>query len=152
MSRRLLVFPLALLALALAVSATAAPKKYTFYVDGKLVASKTSSELSNWSPAGSVLMELGNFDGWVDEVVVTTGGAPGGGSTSPPGSDLVKLESGDVQMTLTGPAGKLYVIEASTDLKAWVPVSASGVSNGSTFLDPDAHNYSRRFYRMRSLN
>lgn len=42
---------------------------YAAHVNGQLVASAASAELGNWSGVSAVL-ELGNFDGWIDEVVV----------------------------------------------------------------------------------
>lgn len=44
---------------------------YTAKVDGQTVASVTSGELANWSNTSGVsTLTLGNFDGWIDEVVV----------------------------------------------------------------------------------
>lgn len=44
---------------------------YSAFVDGTLVASKASTELANWnSSSGVSTLTLGNFDGWVDEVVI----------------------------------------------------------------------------------
>lgn len=44
---------------------------YTAKVDGQTVTSGASGELANWSnPNGVATLTLGNFDGWIDEVVV----------------------------------------------------------------------------------
>jgi hypothetical protein len=43
---------------------------YSARVDGQLVASMASAELINWAGGGTTLLEFGNFDGWIDEVVV----------------------------------------------------------------------------------
>lgn len=43
---------------------------YAFAVDGVLLASGVSGELSNWGRAQFANLEIGNFDGWIDEVVV----------------------------------------------------------------------------------
>ena len=44
---------------------------YTAKVDGQTIASAVSGELANWSnPLGVSTLTLGNFDGWIDEVVV----------------------------------------------------------------------------------
>jgi len=43
---------------------------YGLAVNGKAVASMSSTELQNWANNTPVLLELGNFDGWVDEIVV----------------------------------------------------------------------------------
>ena len=43
--------------------------EYSAYIDGKLLVKVPSLELSGWSN-GSADLEIGNFDGWMDEVVV----------------------------------------------------------------------------------
>lgn len=43
---------------------------YTFAVDGKVVATAGASDISNWGRAQFAKLEIGNFDGWLDEVVV----------------------------------------------------------------------------------
>lgn len=49
--------------------------QYSFFVDGRLIKSVPSGELANWVNDGADL-ELGNFDGWLDEVVVKSSTAP----------------------------------------------------------------------------
>lgn len=43
---------------------------YTFAVDGKLLATGGTSDLSNWGRAQFAKLEIGKFDGWIDEVVL----------------------------------------------------------------------------------
>jgi hypothetical protein len=52
------------------------------------------------------------------------------------------------QMSLQGPAGKTYTIEASADLMTWTPVATNTLS-GTTwnFVVPTSTNYTQRFYR-----
>jgi hypothetical protein len=52
------------------------------------------------------------------------------------------------QMSLQGPAGKTYTIEASTDLVSWTPVATNTLSGTNwTFVVPTSTNYTKRFYR-----
>jgi len=59
---------------------------YSFKLDGVERASFFSGELVNWGRASSALLMLGNFDGWIDEIVVRNlGGAlPNSPGTVPP--------------------------------------------------------------------
>lgn len=43
---------------------------YVFKLDGKTLASLASAELDNWGRGVNARLVLGNFDGWIDEVVV----------------------------------------------------------------------------------
>lgn len=45
---------------------------YSIRIDGATVKSAPSSELLNWGPGSSAKVEIGNFNGWVDELVVRT--------------------------------------------------------------------------------
>ena len=56
-----------------------------------------------------------------------------------------------MQMKLSGPAGRVYLLEASTNLVDWEAVGVgTGQADGSfAFDDPDAATLSNRFYRVR---
>ncbi|MEO6035314.1 MAG: chitobiase/beta-hexosaminidase C-terminal domain-containing protein [Verrucomicrobiota bacterium] len=55
---------------------------YSAFVDGNLITSKASTDFANWnSTSGVSTLTLGNFDGWVDEVVIRNV-RPGGGPNS----------------------------------------------------------------------
>jgi hypothetical protein len=43
---------------------------YVLRIDGAVVATASSNELPNWADNSSAKLELGNFSGWIDEVVV----------------------------------------------------------------------------------
>ncbi|HEV8543207.1 MAG TPA: TIGR02597 family protein, partial [Verrucomicrobiae bacterium] len=59
--------------LAVSINATG----YSARVDGNLIASAPSSEFSAWS-AGTAVLEIGNFDGWIDEIAVRSRSAQSG--------------------------------------------------------------------------
>lgn len=57
--------------------------------------------------------------------------------------------SGTFQFTLAGSAGASYVVEFTSDFKAWLPVSTNTAGAGGTvqISDPSASAASARFYR-----
>jgi sugar lactone lactonase YvrE len=59
------------------------------------------------------------------------------------------LNSGQFGFTLTGPAGKLVIVEASTDLVSWVPVRTNTFTGVLNFSDSQNGVGSERFYRAR---
>jgi len=65
-------------------------------------------------------------------------------------SSPVKLANGHFQFTLSGLPATRAIIDASEHLSGWVPIRTNAPFNG-TFLfdDPDAVNYTNRFYRIR---
>ena len=55
---------------------------------------------------------------------------------------------GGFGFNLTGPPGQLVVVEASTDLAAWLPIYTNTFGTVPLlFSDPQASAYPRRFYR-----
>jgi hypothetical protein len=60
------------------------------------------------------------------------------------------LTNGQVQLLFSAVPGQDYVIQASTNLTDWIPISVLTASNGPLpFLDPNATNFACRFYRAR---
>jgi hypothetical protein len=60
---------------------------------------------------------------------------------------------GGFQFSLTGVVpGRTNVVEASTDLSTWTPISTNvSATNSLNVLDPDAANFGKRFYRAREV-
>ena len=56
-------------------------------------------------------------------------------------------------LTVTGPIGHAYVIEATEDFTTWTIISTVtlGVFGSWEFTDPNAESYSHRFYRTREI-
>ena len=56
-------------------------------------------------------------------------------------------------LTVTGPAGRTYDIQASTDLESWTTIGAVtiGASGSSVFTENNPASRSKRFYRARAL-
>jgi len=60
------------------------------------------------------------------------------------------LSNGQVQILLCGVPGQDYLVEASTNLATWKPISVLTGSNGPLpFVDPNAGRFPSRFYRAR---
>jgi hypothetical protein len=57
-------------------------------------------------------------------------------------------DSGGVLLQLSGDNGQRIIVEASTDLKAWIPISTNIIAAGSViFADLTGTNFTHRFYR-----
>jgi hypothetical protein len=57
---------------------------------------------------------------------------------------------GQFGFTVTGPFGAPFVIDASTNLLDWSPVSSASLNgSGYRFSDPQWSSFNRRFYRVR---
>jgi sugar lactone lactonase YvrE len=63
---------------------------------------------------------------------------------SGPGFDFINGEFG---FNLTGPTGRLVVVEASSDLMSWLPLWTNNFASALNFVDPQSSVYSNRFYR-----
>jgi hypothetical protein len=59
------------------------------------------------------------------------------------------LGGGQVEFQVAGLVGSTQVIQASSNLTVWTPIATNVIpgSGALLFTDPDATNYSRRFYR-----
>jgi hypothetical protein len=62
----------------------------------------------------------------------------------------VGFSSGKFGFNLSGPAGLVVIIEASTGLVNWLPIQTNALINGQVrFADPQAALFPKRFYRAR---
>jgi hypothetical protein len=62
---------------------------------------------------------------------------------------MLREPDGSVKLTVSGPPGQAYTIEASTDLLKWEPLpSAQALSSGASFLDTAVTGHQTRFYRV----
>ena len=61
------------------------------------------------------------------------------------------VKPGGFGFTLTGVINQTIVVESSTNLVNWQPISTNTLSGASAnFVDPQSQNYPHRFYRLRS--
>jgi hypothetical protein len=65
----------------------------------------------------------------------------------------VRMTSGAIHLTAVGVTpGRTNIIEASTNLFSWIPISTNvSSSNTFAFVDIDAANFTTRFYRLLQL-
>lgn len=124
-----------------------------------LVGTVSTLTISNATPAdgGSYTLTVSNAVGSVTSDPATlivlgnivpatlnilTGGTGGTGGSG--------MTSSGFNVQLSGPAGSNYVIEASTDLKNWVPISTNAAPSGTvSYIDTAATNFPSRYYRAR---
>ena len=59
--------------------------------------------------------------------------------------------AGQVVLTVTGPIGSTYNIQATQDFKSWIVIGTAtlGASGSLNFTDPNAVSFPKRFYRTR---
>ena len=56
----------------------------------------------------------------------------------------------EFQLQIAGRDGSIVVVEASTDLSNWVPISTNTLVNGVVVsADADSRKFNNRFYRAR---
>jgi hypothetical protein len=64
----------------------------------------------------------------------------------------IRLPDGQYHFWQTGTNGQVYVIEVSSDLRTWIPVSTNTVVEGTVhYVDTDSGDFKRRFYRAVTL-
>jgi mono/diheme cytochrome c family protein len=62
------------------------------------------------------------------------------------------LTNGNFQLQIAGPTGKSYVLQASTNLVNWTPITTNvPASTPFSLVDSNAPSFSRRFYRVMLL-
>lgn len=88
---------------------------YVAKIDGKTIASQMNGALVNWTAAAPITLQFGDFDGWVDEVVVRSSSV-GAGSTSntPPTVRVATVGS-----IFTAPAS-VTLTASPADADGWV--------------------------------
>lgn len=81
-------------------------------------------------------------------IAVGPGGVIWESATAPDWGPVLMLANGSLQATVTGLAGTNCVVEVSTNLTDWTPLTKLTVTNGTAqFNEPVATNFSHRFYR-----
>jgi hypothetical protein len=125
---------------------------YTVTIDGNQILQTTSSDLATWLGSGPVVLQAGNFDGWVQDLVVRS--IPDTAPTVPPPklTSLANNSDGLYQFTIQGAAGVPYSIEASTNLDFWTPVYTNFFGGFIQFIDTQSVNFPSRFYRAHALD
>lgn len=117
---------------------------YVIKLNGQTVASVPSSDLSHWGRGQTATLTLGNFDGWIDEIVVRN---VNGTSTATASLTPLSPSTAGFRMRVNGQAGTTYRIEASANNATWTNVGTVALtSSAAEFTDPPSRNR-YRFYR-----
>lgn len=118
-----------------------------------LVGTVSTLTISNATPAdaGSYTLTVSNAVGSVTSSNATLLVL---GNVVPVTLDIVTSALGmtakGFNVQLSGPSGSNYVIEASTDLQNWAPISTNAAPSGKvSYTDTAATNFPSRFYRAR---
>ena len=121
---------------------------YVVTVDGNQIFTNTSGDLANWAGSGQVYLRAGDFNGWIQNLVVRNVRAPSiSGATA--------LANGAFQLSFSGSAGISYTIWAATNLVSPIYWSALGsptqtlVPGTFQFTDGATSNNPMRYYRIR---
>ncbi|MDB6054862.1 MAG: hypothetical protein JWN25_2385, partial [Verrucomicrobiales bacterium] len=111
------------------VKLTISPAGYAVAVDGVVVTTLASNEFANWAGNGNTTITLGNFDGWIDEVVVKSSATYSGNSgtvqtpvISPAGGTIAS--STPVTMTVANAGATIrYTLDGSEPSNSSIPYS-----------------------------
>jgi hypothetical protein len=122
-----------------------AKTNYTVTVDGlQILNTNSAGVLTNWLGSGTIQLQAGDFNGWLQNLVVR--------NVRPPRlSSLTRLPGDGAQLSFSGSAGISYTVRASANLLNWLPIgTATQTPSVGTFqfTDTQATNYSKRFYRV----
>ncbi|MGV3773749.1 MAG: glycoside hydrolase family 9 protein [Verrucomicrobiales bacterium] len=104
---------------------------YVFKVDGIVRGTLASSDISNWGKASTATLEIGNFDGWIDEISVRSARATTGGTGTAP---IVTLKSPVNSTFYTAPAR----ISMEAAVQSSSPISKVEFFVGTTKLGEDS--------------
>jgi len=132
---------------------------YSVTVNGVVTTNIPSSDLANWAGTGTVALEIGNFDGWIDDVVIKSYG------TQPPGTTIPCPMIGSCTRTGNGLSLQWSAANGSQFQVQWSPVlpTTSWItlpniitsSNGTfSFIDDGSQTGGpapARFYRLIQL-
>ena len=135
---------------------------YVVRVDGVEVGRKPAGTLANWNGNGQVALQLGEFDGWVSEVIVwnLTNAAsvtPPPATNAPPATNqpammsLPKNEEGFYRFLAQSKPGQAYALRASTNLQHWSTIYTNFLGGLIEYVDTRSKEYARRFYRLDPL-
>jgi hypothetical protein len=112
-----------------------------------------SNGLFTWRPAiaqsGSNLLSIVVSDNGAVSLSATQGFSVTVSRPVQPGLSNGSLANGKFGITISGDAGPDYTIQASSNLLNWSPILTTNPQvTPFLFLDPNATNYTQRFYRV----
>jgi Glycosyl hydrolase family 9/Cellulase N-terminal ig-like domain len=122
------------------------PVGYTVTVDSNKVAQVASPDLTEWIGTGFDSLTVGNFDGWIRDVVIRN-------ITKPPAPALTSIGfvlDTHYHLRINNGGSGPFVLEASTNLVNWIPIYTNNIGGQVDYADPLSPSYTRRFYRARN--
>ena len=120
---------------------------YSFKLNGVLLASLPSGELNNWARAKEATLTLGNFDGWIDEIVIRNVTSATSGGLMPAVLTPLGPTASGFKLRLDGKAGTTYRIQASENGSTWTNAGSVHLTKSDAeFVDP-SQSGRNRFYR-----
>ena len=134
---------------------------YSVTIDGNQIFQSNSGDLTNWNGSGTVTLQAGDFDGWLQDLVVRNIQGTNGVVTHPPPpppgytpqlTALPLNPDGTYQVRVQSGTNTPYVVEASTDLVTWYPIYTQFFGGLLVYLIWPRFIIPSRFYRARMLN
>ena len=119
---------------------------YVVTLDGREIIRQSSWDLANWAGSDPIVLEAGNFDGWIQDVIVKNIR-----HVAPPRmGEMTKLNDGSFCCSFAGTPGISYEVLTSTNLIDWTAIGfAEQVGPGTfQFTDLTANDFPHRFYRL----
>jgi hypothetical protein len=101
--------------------------------------------------AATTYDSVGDQSGYSAEATYTV---PTTVSTTPAQVQIRSAPAGQFTLTVSGPSGKTYNIQATQDLMTWTVIGTAtlGASGSLDFTDTNAASFSKRFYRTQQMN
>jgi hypothetical protein len=117
---------------------------YVVKLNGQVISTVASGDLANWGHSQKLSLILGNFDGWIDEVVVrnVTSLTASTATLAPLG-----VSAAGFRLRVTGQTGATYRVEASADNRNWSNIGSVSLSGSSAEFTDSAASGQFRFYR-----
>jgi hypothetical protein len=124
---------------------------YSLAVDGIRVFQNSSPDLANWGGTGFDTLNVGDFDGWIRDVIVRNIHA-----TNPAHVPVLTpfgfASDGYYHVRIDNGTNGPFVLEASTNLVNWVRLYTNNVVGLFDYTDLLSPTLAKRFYRARNFS
>ncbi|HVK59162.1 MAG TPA: glycoside hydrolase family 9 protein, partial [Candidatus Kapabacteria bacterium] len=121
---------------------------YEVRLNGKVIATAASSDFNNWGHGQVVKLSMGNFDGWIDEVVIRNENTLTSTSAT---LTPINADTSGFRLRITGKAGTTYMIQSSQDSKVWNNVGSVTLSTTTAEFTDSSKGPASKMYRTVKL-